>query len=164
MIIVSDTSPISNLAAIGQLHLLQKLYGTVMIPVAVYQEILNSGATDTATLAVKNLDWIQVKSISNLAWLKTFQSNLDPGEAEAIVLAMELNADRLIVDERRGRQKAIHSGIKVIGLLGILLASKKQGLIAEVKPLLDALIVHGFWIRNELYAELLKLSGECDRD
>lgn len=78
----------------------------------------------------------------------------------AIVLGMELNAARLIVDERKGRKKAIQSGIKVIGLLGILLASKKQGAIAEVKPLLDALIRHGFWIRNQLYAELLKLSGE----
>jgi predicted nucleic acid-binding protein len=55
MIIVSNTSPISNLAAIGQLNLLQKLYGNIMIPIMVYQEIIASGQTDPATLAIQNL-------------------------------------------------------------------------------------------------------------
>lgn len=72
MIIVSDTSPISNLAAIGRLDLLQQLYGTVVIPLAVYQEIINSGSTDPATLAVQNLNWIQTRSLSNLELLKYF--------------------------------------------------------------------------------------------
>ena len=99
MIVVSNTSPISNLAAIGQLGLLQQLYGNVIIPTAVYQELLNSGATDPATLAVQSLDWIQPQSVTNLALLQTLQNNLDIGEAEAITLALELNAERLIMDE-----------------------------------------------------------------
>lgn len=160
MIVVSDTSPISNLAAIGQLHLLQQLYGTVVIPLAVYQEILNSGATDPATLAVQNLNWIQRRSLSNVALLQNLQANLDPGEAEAIALAVELKADRLIIDERRGRERASQAGIKVIGLLGILLAAKKQGFIPEMQPLLDDLIACGFWLRPQLYQEVLRLAGE----
>jgi uncharacterized protein len=160
MIIVSDTSPISNLAAIGQLKLLQQLYGNVVIPTAVYQEIINSGDTDPAVLAIKSVNWIQTLNITNTALFQTLQSNLDIGEAEAITLAVELNADRLIVDERRGRKEAIKLGLRVTGILGILLAAKQQGLVLRIQPLLDDLIANGFWIREELYAELLQLAGE----
>ncbi|MBF2017609.1 MAG: DUF3368 domain-containing protein [Rivularia sp. T60_A2020_040] len=160
MIIVSDTSPISNLAAIGQLKLLQQLYGNVVIPKAVYQEILNSGDTDPAVLAIKSVNWIQTLNITNTALFQTLQSNLDIGEAEAITLAVELNADRLIVDERRGRKEAIKLGLRVTGILGILLAARQQGLVLRIQPLLDDLIANGFWIREELYAELLQLAGE----
>ncbi len=91
---------------------------------------------------------------------QTLQNNLDIGEAEAITLAVELNADRLIVDERRGRKEAIRLGLRVTGILGILLAAKQQGLVSFIQPLLDDLIANGFWIREELYAELLQLAGE----
>ncbi|AKG20357.1 DUF3368 domain-containing protein [Calothrix sp. 336/3] len=160
MIIVSDTSPISNLAAIGQLELLQQLYGNVIIPTAVHQEILNSGDTDPAVLAIKSVNWIQICSITNNTLFQNLQNNLDIGEAEAITLAVELNADRLIVDERRGRKEAIKLGLRVTGILGILLAAKQQGLVSTIQPLLDDLIANGFWIREELYAELLQLAGE----
>ncbi|PSB28727.1 DUF3368 domain-containing protein [Stenomitos frigidus] len=160
MIVVSDTSPISNLAAIGQLILLQQLYGEVIIPTAVYQELLNSGSEDPAVLAVQTLDWIQVRSVTNAGLLQPLQASLDAGEAEAIALALELNANRLLMDERRGRQQATQAGLKVTGLLGILLAAKQQGLVATIQPLLDALITNGFWIRDELYAETLRLAGE----
>lgn len=99
MIIVSNTSPISNLAAIGQLTLLQQLYGNLFIPPKVYQEILACGSTDPGTLALQTVDWIQVISVTNFDLVDTLQKILDPGEAEAIALAVELNADRLIIDE-----------------------------------------------------------------
>ena len=84
MIVVSNTSPISNLAAVGQLNLLEQLYGSVIIPLAVYQELLDSGPTDPATVAVQSLDWILVQSTGNLALLETLKNTLDPGEAEEI--------------------------------------------------------------------------------
>jgi len=160
MIVVSNTSPISNLAAIGQLGLLQQLYSNVIIPLAVYQEILETGNTDPATLAIQNLNWIQTRSVTNLPLLQTLQMNLDPGEAEAITLAVELNADRLIIDERRGRNEAIQVGLQVTGLWGILLAAKQQGLVPLLQPILDDLIANGFWVRKELYTEVLVLAGE----
>lgn len=160
MIVVSNTSPISNLAAIGQLELLQQLYGNIIIPPAVYQELINSGDTDPATLAVQTVDWIQTQTISDRVLLKTLQTNLDPGEAEAITLAVEINADRLIIDERRGRNEAIRLGLQVTGLLGIVLAAKQQGLIPLVQPILDDLRTNSFWIRDALYAEILRLAGE----
>jgi predicted nucleic acid-binding protein len=160
MIVVSNTSPISNLAAIGQLDLLPQLYGTIIIPPAVYQELINSGDADPATLAVQTLDWIQTQPVSDRVLLETLQSNLDPGEAEAIALAVEINADRLIIDERRGRNEAIRLGLPVTGLLGIVLAAKQQGLIPLVQPILDDLRANSFWIRDALYAEVLRLAGE----
>jgi predicted nucleic acid-binding protein len=160
MIIISNTSPISNLAAIGQLTLLQQLYGKVIIPQAVYQEILACGSTDPGTLALQTLDWIEVIPVTNVVLIQTLQTILDPGEAEAIALAVELNADRLIIDERKGRNEAIKSSLQVTGLLGIILAARQQGFIPLVKPILDDLIANGFWIREQLYAEVLLLAGE----
>ncbi|MBD2035637.1 DUF3368 domain-containing protein [Leptolyngbya sp. FACHB-321] len=160
MIVVSDTSPISNLAAIGQLVILQQLYSEVIIPTAVHQELLNSGSEDPAVLAIQTLDWIQIRSVTNAALLQPLQTILDVGEAEVIALAIELTADRLLMDERRGRQQAIQAGLKVTGLLGILLAAKQQKVVTTVKPLLDALIANGFWVHGELYAETLSLVGE----
>ena len=160
MIVVSDTSPISNLAAIGQLVIFQQLYSEVIIPTAVYQELLDSGVEDPAVLAIQTLDWIQVCSVTNAVLSQSLRASLDAGEAEAIVLAVELAADRLLMDERRGRQQAMQAGLKVTGLLGVLLAAKQQSVIATVQPILDALIANGFWVRDELYAETLRLAGE----
>jgi uncharacterized protein len=160
MIVVSNTSPLSNLAAIGRLELLQQLYGKVSIPSAVYQEILDSGETDPATLAIQTLDWIECQSITNQSLLQKLQINLDPGEAEAIALAVELKAERLIIDERRGRNEAIQLSLQVTGLLGILIAAKQQGFISLVQPLLDDLRTNGFWIHDRLYRETLQLAGE----
>lgn len=89
MIVVSDTSPISNLAAIGQLELLQQLYGSVIISSAVYQELLNSDNRDPAVLALQTVNWIEIRSVTNITLLQTLQNNLDIGEAEAISLAGE---------------------------------------------------------------------------
>ena len=139
---------------------MQQLYGNIIIPPAVYQELINSGDAEPATLAVQTLDWIQTQPVSDRVLLETLQSNLDPGEAEAIALAVEINADRLIIDERRGRNEAIQLGLQVTGILGIALAAKQEGLIPLVQPILDDLRANTFWIRDALYAEVLRLAGE----
>ncbi|WP_243146643.1 hypothetical protein [Scytonema sp. UIC 10036] len=86
MIVVSDTSPISNLAAIGQLELLQQLYSTVIIPTAVYRELLNSGETDPAVLAIQSVNWIETRSVANITLLQTLQKNLDIGEVDTAII------------------------------------------------------------------------------
>ncbi|WP_238360520.1 DUF3368 domain-containing protein [Iningainema tapete] len=110
--------------------------------------------------AVQTLNWIETRRVTNLALLQSLQINLDLGEAEAIALAVELNAVRLIIDERRGRKEAIKLGVQVTGLLGILLTAKQQGLVPLVQPILDDLIANDFWVRKELYTEVLLLAGE----
>ena len=88
-------------------------------------------------------------------------SNIHLGEAEAIMLALELKADLILMDERRGRALAMNYQLKVTGLLGVLLQAKKQGEIIAVKPLLDQLINDAeFRINSQLYQQFRQLAGE----
>ncbi len=162
MTVVSNTSPITNLAAIRQLDLLQKLYNQIIIPEAVYQELTGLETPVPGTREVQSLDWIQVRSVVNPSLVIALQQEpLDLGEAEAIALARELNADRLLIDERKGRAVASRLGIKLTGVLGVLIVAKRRGLISEIKPLIDELIdISRFRVSDELYDRVLQDVGE----
>jgi uncharacterized protein len=161
MIVVSNTSPIFYLSTIGQLDLLHQLYDEIVIPTAVFNEITHVGNTDASARVVPTLSWIKTQSVADRAFVNTLRAELDPGEAEAIALAVELNANRLLIDERLGRSVAMQVRLQATGVLGILIAAKKKNLIQDVKPLLDALIEQvGFWIDSRLYAEVLQVVSE----
>jgi len=105
--------------------------------------------------------WLAVVSARNRPRVQELSSEIDVGEAEAIVLAFEKRADLLLVDERRGRQTAARLGLRVTGLLGVLAEAKHRGLVERVKPLLDDLRLRaGFWIGADLYSEVLTALGE----
>ena len=88
-------------------------------------------------------------------------SHLDRGEAEAIVLALELGADELLIDERLGRREASQRGLSLIALLGVLLVAKRRGLVVAIRSVIDDLIVQaGFRVSNQLYAKVLIAVGE----
>lgn len=161
MIIVSDTSPINNLAAINQLDLLRQLYDTVVIPQAVYRELTEPDFPVAGATEVQTFDWIQTRQVTNRILVEALQNELDTGEAEAIALSLELEADQVLIDERRGRIVAARLNLRYTGILGILVEAKAQGLIPAVKPLLDALINQaGFWIAEPLYNRVLQIAGE----
>ncbi|MFP4124971.1 DUF3368 domain-containing protein [Coleofasciculus sp.] len=161
MIIVSDTSPINNLAAINQLHLLQQLYEIVLIPGAVYRELTDPNFPVAGATEVQSFDWIKTASINDRIVVEALSNELDIGEAEAIALALELRADQVLIDERRGRLVAARLNLNYTGILGILVEAKQQGLISTVKPLLDALINQaGFWVDAHLYNKVLQLVDE----
>jgi uncharacterized protein len=161
VIVVSDTSPINNLAAINQLHLLQQLYGTVLIPEAVYQELTDPDFPVAGAKEVQTFTWIQIRAIEDRTMLKALSSELDPGEAEAIVLALEMKAEQVLIDERRGRMIAARLNLHYTGILGVLVEAKSQGFISTVKPLLDDLINKaGFWVAEPLYKSVLRLVNE----
>lgn len=163
MIIVSDTSPINNLAAINQLELLHLLYGTVIIPEAVYLELTTPEFPVAGAMEVQTLGWIQTRQVNNRMLVSALQTDLDTGEAEAIALAVELQAEQILIDERRGRIVAASLSLRYTGILGILVEAKSQGLITTVKPLLDALISQaGFWVAEPLYNRLLETADEVD--
>ncbi len=110
-----------------------------------------AGSTEVQTLA-----WIQIQKVVNEALVTALQLELDPGEAEAIALAIELKADLLLLDERRGRTVASGFGLKFIGILGVLIEAKHKGVISAVKPALDDLILTaGFWVTRLLYTRVL---------
>lgn len=161
MIIISDTSPITNLSAINQIQLLNQLYNTIIIPQAVYGEMANLRADVPGTKEVKSLPWIHTQTVINSALADELKAEIDPGEAEAIALAIEMKADRVIIDDYQGRMVAARFGLKLIGILGILLIAKQRGLIEFVKPLMDDLInIAGFRINPQLYTHILQTAGE----
>lgn len=161
MIIVSDTSPIINLAIIGELHLIKAIFNKVIIPHAVYHEIVIAGAGLPGAFDIQNADWIEVKQCTNLTLLNQLKNSLHYGEAEAIALALETNANLILIDEDAGRTVALAYGLTVTGTLGILLRAKSQGLIPSIKPLMDALIHNArFFVSSHLYQRILVLAGE----
>jgi predicted nucleic acid-binding protein len=159
VIVVGDTSAITNLAAIGQLDLLRQLYRNVIIPAAVYHELTAAGGSHPGAI-VQSLDWVEARDVANRLLVTALRIELDEGEAEAIALAQETAADLLLLDERRGRAVAGRFGLRVVGLLGVLVDAKQQGLLPKVKPSLDALMRAGFRISQGLYARVLQAAGE----
>ena len=160
MIVVSDTSCISNFLFINELDLLQKIYSKIFIPLAVYNEILALEKSGKDLNYLKSREWILVEKdfTRNISLLPP--KNIDAGEAEAIDLAIYLKADRLLIDERKGSIFAKELGITTIGLLGILKIAKENHFISSVKKLLDQLIDNNFWLSNELYNIVLNSVNE----
>lgn len=161
MLIVSNTSPIINLAAIGRLDILKKLFNKIIIPEAVYKEIVVIGAGLAGAKEVENSNWIITRKVDNKTLVKAIYEDLDIGEAEALALAIELKADLLLLDERIGRKIASRFEVSLLGVLGILMYAKQKKEITSVRPLMDELIVKaGFWISTKLYEQVLIDSGE----
>jgi hypothetical protein len=161
MIVISDTSPIANLAVVGQLDLLRHLYSQVLVPPAVFTEIKRIGSDHPAVRAIESSAWIITRPAANQTVVASLKLELDEGEAEAIALALELPADLLLLDERKGRMIAARLGLKFIGLLGVLIAAKQGGWLAQVKSVVDDLRNRaGFWMSDELYAEVIRFANE----
>jgi predicted nucleic acid-binding protein len=163
MLAVSNTSPISNLASINRLELLRFQFSALWIPAAVARE-LDAHPDPVACAAIQMA--IHEQSIRTAAardsnLLHILLSALDPGEAEAIALATDLNADIVIIDEQDARQFATRAGLSVTGVLGILLRAKRTGQIPAVGPEIQALRATArFFIAPELEAKVLVSAGE----
>jgi len=161
VIIVSDTSALSNLAIVNHLWLLEAIYQTVIIPDVVASEL--AAAKNPTISSILQLGWIHTKSLTNSQLADQLQQErgLDAGEVNAIALAFELQADDLLIDERLGRQEAVRLGLSIIGILGILLVAKRRSLVPQVQPVIDALINQaGFRVSSQLYQHILALAQE----
>lgn len=159
MIVVSDSSSLIALSAAAHLDLLRRLYDEVVVPEAVWKE--STMAHRPGAAAIRQADWIRIVPVANRAMIARLPRKVGPGESEAIVLAMELDADVLLIDERRARKAALELGLPVTGILGVLLESKKRGLISAVKPVLDHLeAAVAFRLKRALYESVLREAGE----
>jgi predicted nucleic acid-binding protein len=163
MLVVSDTSPISNLAVIGQLRLLRERYGRVVIPPKVLEE-LNRLSHPEGSQEIENAlsdGWLVVEPLPDETWLRKLEERVDPGEAAAICLAESIQADKLLVDDRQGRELARERGIKVAGLLGELVHAKLQGRLTSVLSEMTKLQTEArFFIRDDIRAFILAQAGE----
>ncbi len=159
MRVVSNTSPILNLAIIRQLDLLRQQFGQIHIPPAVLDELkIDEERPGSQSIqAALTPGWIQVQPVSNQSLVQLLRQTLDGGEAAAIALALELQADWILLDERDGRKVAKSLGLQVTGVLGVLLRAKESGKLPSLQPVLADLTQNaGFRIAPELIASVLQ--------
>jgi len=159
--IVSNTSPIINLACIGRLDLLPALFGEIVVPHAVFHEVTVAAPDAPGAEDVRSAAWVRRHPVANQSLVAALRLELDPGEAEAIACAIEAKATLLLMDERRGRKVAQRLNQPTTGLLGVLLLARKRGLLDTIQPSLDDLRrLAGFWISDSLYRQVLREVGE----
>jgi predicted nucleic acid-binding protein len=163
MAAVSNPSPVLNLAIIGQLSLLHQQFGEVWIPAAVLEELRTEDELPGSQVVRKALEagWLEVKEVKDQTLAQVLRRDLDSGEAEATVLAQETKARWVLLDERESRRVAKSLGLKVTGVLGVLLRAWHEGKLPSLRKAMDELRQRaGFRIGAELYSELLRESRE----
>lgn len=159
-VIVCNAGPLIALASVGKVALLNELFGEVYVAEEVRREVEAGGESGVGIDLFQKHDWLRVSAPKNPVNL-SLASLLDPGEAATITLAHELHASLVLVDEAKGRKIAgdvYH--LPVIGTGRVLVEAKKRGLIADVKPALDAMRSKGYWINDHIFDQILRLAGE----
>ena len=153
MKVVSNSSPLIFLSALGLLDILRIEFGEVLIPEVVYQEVTANDLKGSRE--VKDADWITVVAVRDTEYISLLPV-LDAGEREAIILASEQNADLLMMDDLAGRRAAMMYGINVMGTLGFLKVMYRNGRVENLRDVLDELMGHGFRMDVNLYRRILE--------
>lgn len=162
MAVVSDTSPISNLAIIGRLGLLKEQFGQVLVPSAVRTELARlrvNGAKNAIATGFED-GWLRVTSLEQPVPIAT-GAGLHLGETEALGLAVQKQADLLLLDDGDARREAADLGLRIVGVLGILLRARRDGRLSSLSDEIRRLRSEAhFFIAPKLEAELLVAAGE----
>ena len=156
---VSNTSPLLNLAIIGRLALLKEQFETIFIPPAVREELRIESDLPSSKVIGEAIEagWIQIEQVRDVAFVKVLRRELDKGESEAIALALQAQADWTLLDEKEGRRVAKSLGLRVTGVLGILLCARREGKLEHFEKVLEDLRGKaGFHIRDDLLKDVLK--------
>jgi len=164
MRVVSNTSPVSNLAIIGRLPLLRAKYGRVVIPQAVADELarLSHPAGAAAVREALSGGWLVVEPVPDRRLLPVLMARVDAGEAEALELARQTDADLLMLDDSDARQIAREEGLSFTGLLGVLAEERLAGRLPSLKTEIDRLRSEcRFFIADELARMVLQRVGEA---
>jgi hypothetical protein len=158
MVIVSDTSPVTNLIKIGELDLLKHVFEVIVLPRLVYEELC---VIENQKQIIDTTDWIVIQDLKDTVLKNRLLLEVDKGEAEAIALAVELHANYLLIDEQTGRAVAERMGLKITGIIGVLIQAKQKGYIKSVKPYLKRLINEAnFHISNQLFRNVVAMLKE----
>lgn len=164
MIVVSDTTPLISFLKVGHIDLLEKLFGKVFVPQAVYNELTADIRFKHEAQQIEQSTFIEVRAVENIGSVSVLKraTGLDQGESEAIVLTDELKADVLLMDEAKGRTVSNEMGIKVMGTIGILMAAYEECELtsSEAKECIDILQRTGRHISQKHYQMLLDMLSE----
>ncbi|MBW1690189.1 MAG: DUF3368 domain-containing protein [Deltaproteobacteria bacterium] len=160
MIVVSDSTILIGLVKIGKLDLLKEIFSKVFIPEEVFKEVVERGKGKPGSEIIKEAAWIEAKPVKDKIQVAFLLGSLEKGEAEVLVLARELKADLILLDEEKARKSAVIAGFEIMGLLGLFILAKNLGLIHEVRPLVDKLMIKKFRISDKLIKETLRKAGE----
>ena len=159
MKVICNATPLIHLSRIRHLWILKRLFGKLVIPMAVYNEVVIDGRGKPGADNVAKAEWIHVREVKNIGALRELCDLLHLGESEAIVLAEEIDADLIILDDNLARRSATAKGLKVVGTLALLHQAKERGLVPALRPLFDELASLGFYMGKE-YDAILKNVGE----
>lgn len=157
MILVADASALIALSACDSLHLLEALFGNVLVPEAVFFEVAGSNKPQSTRLLNYLQGKVRAVNMQHFVYLDAFA---DAGETEAMLLYKEVAADYLLIDDKRGRKVAKINQIKAVGSLGVLLLAKRAGLIPRVAPLIEQIAASPVFMGAELIHVVLELAGE----
>ncbi len=157
---VVDAGPLIFLAKLNRLSLIQTAGKEIYIPAAAMSEIRVKSDAASSKIEEAARTWLQVKKVENQDAVSLLLADLDIGEAEVIVLANEIKADILLMDDLDARRFARRVGLSIVGTLGVLLAARLRGEISSVAGEIKQLQRHGFWVSDALTAEILKAAGE----
>ncbi|MBI4688660.1 MAG: DUF3368 domain-containing protein [Nitrospirae bacterium] len=156
MRVVVNATPIIALSRIKKLELLHKIYRKVFIAKEVFAETVEFSRGKPDVSSIESSSFLEVTEVKNMVGVEMLLTELDRGESETIVLAKEINADLIIMDEKLGREIAELKGLKITGTIGVLIEAKYRKLIPEVREYLDLLRNKGVWVSTELYNKVVK--------
>lgn len=158
---VSNATSLIGLARANKFNLLKEICKEIIIPEAVYHEVVTRSKGRAGEKEVKKAFWVKVKKVKGQLKIEAFRKQgLGLGESEALTLAKEVGANLLITDDRRAGEVAESLGLKVVKSVEILLLAKKKGLIPNVKDVMDEMLRQNFWIDEETYQEALQKAKE----
>lgn len=158
--VVVNTTPLIALSHVGQINLLKKLYGEIIIPTAVYEELSVKPDSAGKKAVDSSLDWIRVEKIKNQMAKDMYKTQLHDGEVEVMIIAMEMEADVVIIDDANAKKYAKYLKLPVTGTLGVLLRAKREGYIDRLEPILRQMVEKGIYISQNLVELCLKQAGE----
>lgn len=154
MIVVSNAGPLIALSKLGLLSVLQDLFGEIIVPEEVWNEVVERGKGKPGSDLIKKAKWIHIKKIEELS-VELLSKEIEKGEAEAIVLAKRNNADLLLMDEKIPREIAKSIGLNVIGTLALLYEAISRGIVRRnFVEIVESMRKHGIWISDEIIEEI----------
>lgn len=158
--VIVNSTPLIALCHVNKLEILKELYGEITIPTAVYNEISVKKDSVCKRDIECSKDWIHIEKIQNEMAKAMYKTQLHEGEVEVIILAKELDADLVVIDDQNAKKHAKYLGLPVTGTLGILIKAKQRGFISELKPLLNVMVEKNIYISDLLIKLILKQVGE----